>query len=205
MAPAKRLSPATVKRIHAVLQSVLSRAVKLELIASNPADSKKIDLPHVELPEVQILDESAANTVLTALENEPLKYQVLIHLALCLGCRRGELISLRWSDVDLKKQKVKISHSVYKLAGNKEELKDPKNKSSIRTLSVPEYCCRLLTAYHAEQTAERIKLGTLWEDSDFIFTQWNGRVMNPDTVSQWFSAFLKRHKLPHIKFSCSKA
>jgi integrase len=124
----------------------------------------------------------------------------LIHLALCLGCRRGELVALRWSDIDLKRQKIKIAHSVYKLAGTEEALKGPKNKSSIRTLSVPEYCCRLLTAYHAEQAAERIKLGTLWKDNDFVFTQWNGKVMNPDTVSQWFSAFLKRHKLPHVKF-----
>ncbi len=57
-----------------------------------------------------------------------------------------------------------------------------------------------LTAYHAEQTAKRIKLGTLWENNDFVFTQWNGKVMNSDTVSQWFSALLRRHKLPYVNF-----
>lgn len=199
-ADSKRLSPATVKRIHAVLQSILGRAVRLGLIVSNPADSTKLDLPHVELPEVQILDEDAAVAVLEALETEPLKYQVMIHLALCLGCRRGELIALHWSNIDFEKGMVKIEHSAYKLAGTPEELKDPKNRSSIRTLTIPEYCCKLLTAYHAEQTAERIKLGTLWQDGDFIFTQWDGKEMNPDTVSKWFSAFLKRHNLPHVKF-----
>lgn len=95
---------------------------------------------------MQILDENAADAVLTALESEPLKDRVLIHLALCLGCRRGELVALRWNDIDLKRQKIKISLSVYKLAGTEEALKDPKNKSSIRTLSIPEYCCKLLTA-----------------------------------------------------------
>lgn len=188
------------KRIHAVLESILGRAVRLGLIANNPADGTKLDLPHAELPEVQILDEQAAMAVLDALEAEPLKYQVLIHLALCLGCRRGELIALHWSDIDFETGMVKITHSAYKLAGTPEELKDPKNRSSIRTLTIPEYCCKLLTAYHAEQTAERMKLGTLWQDGYFIFTQWNGKEMNPDTASKWFSAFLRRHNLAHDKF-----
>lgn len=183
-----------------MLQSVLGRAVKLGLIPSNPADSTKLDLPHVELPDVQILDENAAAAVLTALEGEPLKYQVLIHLALCLGCRRGELIALHWSNIDFETGMVRITHSAYKLSGAPEELKDPKNRSSIRTLTIPKYCCKLLMAYHAEQTAERMKLGSLWKDEDFIFTQWNGEEMNPDTASKWFSAFLKRHSLPHVKF-----
>lgn len=199
-AESKCLSPATVKRIHAVLQSILGRAVRLGLIEVNPADSAKIDLPHTELPEVQILDEDAAVAVLDALGTEPLKYQVLIHLALCLGCRRGELIALHWSNIDFEKGMVRIERSAYKLTGTPEKLKDPKNRSSIRTLTIPEYCCKLLTTYHAEQTAERIKLGTLWQDGDFIFTQWNGKEMNPDTASKWFSAFLKRHNLPHVKF-----
>ena len=66
------LSPATIKRIHAVLQSVLGRAMKLGLILSNPADSEKIDLPHIEIPNTEILDEEAAKIVLSALETEPL-------------------------------------------------------------------------------------------------------------------------------------
>ena len=64
------LSPSTVMRIYAVLRSVLSRAVKLGMMGSNPADGKKLDLPHVEIPEIQFLDETAAANVFSALKAE---------------------------------------------------------------------------------------------------------------------------------------
>jgi integrase len=201
-APDKKdyLSAASIKRFHAVLQSVLGRALKLGLIAYNPANGEKLDLPHIESPEVQILDEDAAVAVLEALESEPLKYQVMVHMALCLGCRRGELVALHWRNINLETGMVKIEHSAYKLPGEDVKLKDPKNKSSLRNVILPTYCCDLLKIYRSEQTKERLKLGTLWHDDDFIFTTWNGEEINPDTPSKWFPAFLKRKSLSHVKF-----
>lgn len=119
--------------------------------------------------------------MLQALDNEPLKYQVLVHLALALGCRRGELVALRWQDIDLDTGVVSIGHSAYKLKGKAPALKDPKNRSSLRNITLPQYCIPLLRCYRIGQNEERMKLGTLWQDGDWVFTKWNGEQMNPDT------------------------
>ena len=200
--PAKKeyLSAATIKRIHAVLQSVLGRALKLGLISVNPADCEKIDLPIIEQAEVQILDKDDVESVFQALESEPLKYQVMIHMALTLGCRRGELMALRWDSIDMENGSVSIDHSAFKLTGEPVRTKGPKNKGSIRKLTLPEYCTNLLKIYRKEQNEERLKLGDQWHGDNWVFTQWDGQEMNPDTPSSWFPKFLKSHGLPHVKF-----
>jgi integrase len=82
---------------------------------------------------VQILDEEAAEDVLSALESEPLKYQVMVHMALCLGCRRGELMALHFGDINLDTGMVKIEHSAYKLTGEEMKLKEPKIEAAYGT------------------------------------------------------------------------
>jgi integrase len=195
------LSATTIQRIHSVLQSILARALKLGLISSNPASTAKIDMPKVQQAEVQMLDENAANAVLQALESEPIKYQVMIHLALTLGCRRGELMALTWQSIDFQTNTVTINHSAYKLTGQPIAIKEPKNKSSIRKIAVPQYCIELLKTYRKEQAEYRLSIGNQWQDeSNWIFTQFDGHIMNPDTPSSWFPKFLKAHGLPHVKF-----
>lgn len=58
----------------------------------------------------------------------------------------------------------------------------------------------MITLLHTIYSDRGIKLGTLWEDDNFVFTQWNGKLMNPDTVSKWFCALLRRHEPLHVKF-----
>lgn len=157
-------------------------------------------MPHIEIPDIQILNEEDAAAVLKALESEPLKYKTMIHMALSLGCRRGELMALHFCDINFETSTVKIEHSAYKVTGESEKLKEPKNRSSIRNISIPQYVLDLLTMHHKEQTEERLKLGDQWHEQGYVFTTWNGEIMNVDTPSTWFPDFLKRHNLPHMKF-----
>lgn len=200
-APPKKeyLSAATIRRIVAILQAVLTEAVKKHIIDNNPADSDRLELPQVEEPEIQILDMEQAEKVLSALESEPLMYQVLIHLALITGCRRGELIALKWHDIDLDNNIIFIRHAAYKLAGEKQELKEPK-RGSVRNIAIPNYLVDMLRTYRKEQIEYRLELGSQWHDNDFLFTKWNGEMMNISTPSHWWQKFLKRHNLPHVKF-----
>lgn len=201
LAPEKHeyLSAATVRRIVAILQSILTAAVKKHIILDNPADSKRLELPHMEQPEIQILDEAEAAAVLSALETEPLMYQVLIHLALVTGCRRGELIALKWENIDPDNGVVFVRHAAYKLTGEEEKLKEPK-RGSIRNIAIPKYLIDMLRNYHNEQIELQLKYGSAWHDKGFLFTSWNGEEMNITTPSHWWQDFLKRRKLPHVKF-----
>ena len=58
----------------------------------------------------------------------------------------------------------------------------------------------LLKDYRREQVTTRLELGDKWIDGNWVFTQWNGKPMYPDTPSHWFRAFLKRHGIPPMRF-----
>lgn len=197
--PTMKLKPATIKRYYVVLQSILSRACKLGVISTNPATSSKIDLPQQCQAEIEIFTKEEASKMLSCLNNEPLIYQALIHLAIVTGARKGELIALTWDNVDLKTGTIIIKQSNYKLTG--EEIKTKTTKSGkIRSVSIPPYCVSLLKDYRVHQMQEQIKAGDQWNDENWIFTQWNGKPMHVNTPSHWFSKFLAKYDLPHRKF-----
>lgn len=194
-----KLKPATIKRYYVVLQSILSRACKLGVISTNPATSSKIDLPQQGQAEIEIFTKEEASKMLSCLNNEPLIYQALIHLAIVTGARKGELIALTWDNIDLKTGTIIIKQSNYKLTG--EEIKTKTTKSGkIRSVSIPPYCVSLLKDYRVHQMQEQIKAGDQWNDENWVFTQWNGKPMHVNTPSHWFSKFLAKYDLPHRKF-----
>ena len=197
--PTMKLKPATIKRYYVVLQSILSRACKLGVISTNPATSSKIDLPQQGQAEIEIFTKEEASKMLACLNNEPLIYQALIHLAIVTGARKGELIALTWDNIDLKTGTIVIKQSNYKLTG--EEIKTKTTKSGkIRSVSIPPYCVSLLKDYRVHQMQEQIKAGDQWNDENWVFTQWNGKPMHVNTPSHWFSKFLAKYDLPHRKF-----
>lgn len=195
-----RLSAATVRRYYTILQSVMHAAYKLDLIGINPADSDRITLPKTEEEMTEIFTEEELNRLFEALQAEPLQYKVLIHLALNTSCRRGELVGLKWSDIDFTTGVITISRSNYKLTGDKEIRSKPTKTGRSRKVMIPPYCIEMLRRYKADQAAQRLKLGDFWKGDEWVFTQSDGRAMYPTTPTQWFGKFLKRHDLPHRKF-----
>lgn len=194
-----KLSPATIRRKLTVLQSVLTQAVKLGLISQNPADSKRLTLPKVTTPKIEIFSKQAAARMLECLEDEPLQFQVLIQLAIMSGCRCGELCALKFSDFDYETCKLTVERSAYKLKGQPIAIKPPKDYE-VRTITLNPHCIELVKLLQAEKRREAQRLGTAWKDSDWVFTQANGEIINPQTPTVQFSKFLARHGLEHKKF-----
>lgn len=125
-------------------------------------------------------------------------YRLLIHLALTTGARRGELVALKWEDIDFCKNTIIIRRSNYQLKGKQTQSKSTKTGKE-RTVVIPEYCKDLLKQHSREQTLQRLAMGDQWENGNWIFTQWNGRPMYPTSPTQWFTRFQSRHDLPHKK------
>lgn len=195
-----KLSPSTVRRYYTALQSVLHSAYKLGIIGINPADSDRITLPKIAEQETDIFSAEELDNMLVCLEDEPLQFQLLIHLALNTGCRRGELTGLKWSDIDYNTCIITVSRSNYKITGDSEiKSKSPKSGKS-RQVMIPPYCLDMLRAYRAKQAEIQLSLGDRWQGDNWIFTQADGKPMYPTTPTQQFSKFLKRHNLPHMKF-----
>jgi len=194
-----KLSTATIKRKLTILQSILRQAVKLDIIPSNPADASKLTLPKVVAPKIEIFSKQEAAEMLSCLEKEDLQFQVLIQLAIMTGARCGELIALKFTDIDYIHNKITIERSAYKLPKQPIMTKPPKDYE-IRTVSVNSYCIELIKLLQADKEKQAQELGTAWKNEEWLFTQWNGEIMNPQTPTKQFSKFLKKNGLRHRKF-----
>lgn len=181
------------------MQSVLNQAVKLDIIESSPAKAEKLTIPKSQAPKIDIFTKQEAAEMLSCLEHEPLQYQVLIQLAIMTGARRGELVALKFSDFDYQNNKVTIERSAYKLKGRPIQIKPPKDYET-RIISVNQYCIELVELLKTEKQKETLKLGDQWKGDEWLFTQWNGEIMNPMTPTKWFADFLEANNLKHRKF-----
>lgn len=195
----KKPSPSTIKRKVAILQSILRQAVKLGLIQTNPANAERLTMPKQVAPQVEIFTRQEAVEMLSCLEDEPLQYRVIVTLAIMSGAREGELVGLKFSDVDFINHRITIERSAYKLTGQPVQTKLPKD-NDIRTVKVDEYTIDLIRQLKTEKEREQFRLGTAWQGDEWLFTTWNGSIMFPSTPSHWFRDFLKRHNLKHRKF-----
>lgn len=196
-----KLSQATIRRKLTVLQSILKQAVKLDIIPTNPANAEKLTLQKVVAPKIEIFTKQEASEMLTCLENEELQFQVLVQLAIMTGARCGELVGLKFTDIDFDSGKITIERSAYKIAGQPIAVKPPKDYE-IRTISVNSYCIELIRLLQAEKLRQSQELGSQWHNENWLFTQWNGEIMNPQTPTKQFAKFLKRYGLKHRKFHC---
>lgn len=199
------LSPSTVRRYLTVLQSIFKQAVKLGLIPDSPAKMERLTLPRAQAPKVEIFTKLEAAEMLSSLEKEDLQFQTMVQLAIFTGARRGELCALKFSDIDFNQRKITIERSAYKIKGQPLATKPPKDYET-RTVTINESCVELLKLLKAEKIESAQRLGSKWvdnldgSDGNWIFTQWNGEMMNPQTPTKQFSKFLERHGLKHRKF-----
>lgn len=197
----ERLSGATVRHKLAALQSMLTLAVKLGYIHSNPADSKRLTLPKRVKPEIQIFTKQEAAQIVSLLHNEPLQLQTFVQLAIITSARSGELVGLKFSDVNFETRKVTIQRSAYKETGKPTATK-PTKDSEARTVSLGASCIKLLKLLQQQHLVEKDRLGSKWEGDEWVFTQWNGQIMNPNTPSHQFAEFLERNGIKHLKLHC---
>ena len=182
------IAASTVRRYLTVLQSIFKQAVKQGLLNENPANAEHLTLPKVQVPKIDIFTKQEAAQMLAALENEVLQFQPLIQLAIFTGARRGELTALKFSDIDFEQRKITIERSAYKITGQPLATKPPKDYET-RTVTINESCCQLLKMLKREKLAESQRLGSAWCGDDWVFTQWNGEMMNLMTPTKQFAKF----------------
>ena len=191
------LQPGTIHDYHRTLSAVLFRAVKWGYIANNPASHA--DLPSIANRRAAYLDEPDARRLLELLQEEPIKWRTLITFDLLSGLRRGELAGLRWCDVDFKNQTIMIKQTSNYIPGKGIYSDSPKTFKSSRPLHLTRSAFLLLHDYKEWQEAQEEKLGDAWENEDgHIFTTDLGGPIFPDSISQWFTKFIKRSGLPKV-------
>ncbi len=190
------LAPKTIFAHHQLLSKMLSTAVKWQLIEINVAE--RADPPKVPHKDIRFLDETEIKNLIMLLDNEPIQYKTMIILLIYTGIRRGELCGLEWKDIDFAERRMKIVRSSQYIGNCKLITKEPKTKSGVREISLSHTACQLLTEYRRWQRKNILKMGDAWNDTDRLFTQWNGLPIYPDTITDWFAKFIKRNEFPHV-------
>jgi len=114
------------------------------------------------------------------------------------GMRRGELLALKWDDFDFVNKTVSINKSLQYLSGKGVYVKEPKTRASIRTIMLSDEVFEVLGEYRAWQEKQKERIGDLWKDKGFVFCNWCGDHLHPDTVTSWFTDFTKKQNLENI-------
>lgn len=195
-----KVAGTTVKRYATVFRSILSLAYKMEYIENDISMSRRLHFPPESTAEVEVYSFEEIQTILEKLQQEPIHIRAVIETAIFTGCRRAEIVGIKWSDIDFEKKTLHIKRSIYKLKGEKAQEKIPKSKNGIRTITIPERLCDTLLEYKKQQDGYKAFFDSSWNDLDYVFTESNGLVMNPHTPTKQFQKFLKRHNLRQVKF-----
>lgn len=184
------LSEKTILHHHRLISSILTAALQWGFILNNPA--LRVKAPKVAKKEARHFNVEETEYILQLLEDEPLKYRVMITLSIYGGMRQGELTALTWDDIDFENCIIKINKSLQHLPGQDTFIKGTKTETS-RVISVPKSVKSLLREYKLWQNGEKQKLGDLWHDSNALFTAIDGKPVFPSTISKWFLKFIRRH------------
>jgi len=181
------LSAQTVLHHHRVLREALRHAVKWQLLARNPADA--VEPPRAQPREIPALDEQEVAALLAAAEGTRLATPVL--LAVATGLRRGELLGVRWQDVDLNRGTLAVRQSLEQTK-NGLSFKEPKTRRGRRVVTLPPVAAEALRRHKTEQAKARLLLGPAYQDHGLVFRRANGRPIDPAEFSNAFTALVAK-------------
>lgn len=193
---AEGLSPTTVQHLHEVLHRALNRAVRLGVVYRNVADM--VDPPRMSHHEMATLTEEQSRILLDVAAGERL--EALYILALTTGMRQGEMLALKWHDVDLDGATLQVRRNLQNVGGVY-SIVEPKTKSGRRRIALPAVTAEALCAHQARQETERRQASEGWEENDLVFPNTIGRPLDGmNLIKYWFRPLLKRAGLPLIRF-----
>jgi integrase len=193
----KPLSPATVRRAHAMLHRALRDAVRWDRIARNPADLS--DPPKQRATAAREMSTWSADDVVAFLSSvhDDRLYALWLFL-ITTGVRRGEAAGLRWREVDLERRRASIRQA-HVAVGYAVEVAEPKTSRSRRVLALDKGTVAVLRAHRKAQMADRLAAGTAWRETGLVFVQSDGVALHPDRITKLFAKAVLAARVPRIR------
>ena len=188
------LAQKTIKNHLGFISNILGYAVKMDMISENPCG--KVSVPKGEKKEKQIYSVNEMLTLLSKLENEPLRYKVFFYLLAYSGFRKSEMLGLEWSDIDFGTCIVSIRRTSHHTTRHGTYTDTTKTKGSRRSIKVSEKIVDLLKQLKAEQKEKAVLYGSKWVNTNRVFTDEFGNVMGYGAPYDWLKKFCKRNDLP---------
>jgi integrase len=183
------LSARTVTHMHRVLREALQQALRWRMLARNPADAVKP--PKVERKQMSVLDTDATAELITTARGSSLAVPILLGV-LC-GLRRGEIVALRWRNVDLERGQASVVASTEQTdAGCRE--KEPKSGRG-RTVALAPLMVEELRSHRLRQAEGLLTLGVRLTDDHHVVARADGQALQPRSLTHAFVKFVRQHGL----------
>lgn len=193
------LSNSSVRYTHAVLHRALKQAVKWSLVPRNVAEA--VDPPKVRREEITPLSPGQSRSFLAAARKTGDRFEALYVVALTCGLRQGEILGLKWSDVDLEAKTLRVNRQLQRHRdGDGLVFSEPKNASR-RTVPLAATAVEALRRHGKRQAEEKMRAGFLYEDEGLVFASEVGTPLDAqNVVNRSFKPLLKKAGLPSIRF-----
>lgn len=191
-------SPRTVQLIHSVIHRALVHAVKLGLIPRNPDDATTP--PRPKRKAMQFFDENQVQQLLITGQATEDRFSALYHLAIASGMRQGELLGLKWGDIDWEAGVVQVQRQITRKKGGGFTFTSPKTESGTRRIDLGSTTLLVLKEHQQTQFKEMMAAGERWQDHDLVFPSTIGTPQDRDHLRRRYKRFLKKAGLPVIRF-----
>jgi integrase len=188
------LSQRSVQLVHSILHRALAMAEKQGLIGRNPA--RAVIPPKVAQKERKILDENQAMQFLRAAQGD--RYEALFQLAITTGIRQGELLGLKWGDIDWASSSLRIRRQIQRATRKGFKFSLPKTQAGRRMIQLGPETLRQLEEHRKRQDLERSR--GEWKENDLVFPSLIGNPTDQRALHKFFKRLLRKANLPEIRF-----
>ena len=189
------LSERTMLHHHRVLRKAIRKAVGVSIVRD---PMEHVEAPKPDKAEIEVLDEAELAKLLKAARGTRMYAPAL--LAATTGLRRGEVLALRWRDVDLDGARLTVNQALEETKAGGVQFKSPKSKSSRRTVTLPALTVDALRRHKQQQAEERMKLGLGKDPDGLVFTNPLGEMIRPRNFTKEFGRIVKRTDVRQITF-----
>lgn len=191
---AQELSPKNIRDAFNNVNAAMKQAVRLRKIPYNPCEG--VVLPKLKRYKAKVYDIEMINHLLDIAKDGDMYIPIL--LGVSVGLRRGEMLALRWENVDFDAGVIKVRESMAR-GENGSYIKAPKSESGIRDIHIGQEVLQALRRARFAYLNDRIAHGMGFVDDGFVVRQSNGKPMTPDAMTRKWKRFIKAHDLPDIR------
>ena len=186
----------SIRYVHRIFHRALQVAYLEEETITNPVDGANV--PRVEDKEMKFMNELQVLVFLAALRDHP--HEALYDLAVKSGPREGEILGLKWEDIDFYRGTISFQRQAKRVSGKGLQLLPLKTKASRRTIHIGSHTLDLFAKHKANQEIEKEQVGVLWQENDLVFPTSIGTIYDQSNLVAEFKMVLVLAGLPEIRF-----